>query len=418
MTTDSPLGGSGGRAYVTYFDSGYLPRAHVLLESLRSVGEDGPVVAVCFDDESLAAMRGMAGQSIVAVPIATLEAEFPSLRDVRPQRTTAEYFFTCTPWAVLYAARQVPQAAWITYLDADVAFFSSPESIYAELVGTDGSNASAGIIAHDYLPSHRDLARFGTFNVGWVTFANDARGEKLLTWWGDQCLRWCGDEPGERGFADQGYLDHFADVVEDVRVIRLPGAHLGPWNVGSHAITPPSGSAPKPASTDDRAIEAAGHTSGVLGPGTPGPGTPGRPGALRPGVLGPGVEVDGSPLVAYHFHGLRRFGDRFVAMHLPFGTRGDGLIGDLVYAPYVRALAAAEAEVATQRAVVAAQPGVSVGVGVGASAGGVPGTVGAPARRGAKRGRGWRGAAARARRRAYYAMARLRGESWPAHRSH
>ena len=36
---------AGSKAYCTYFDSRYLPRAKAMILSLRSVGEHGPVLA-------------------------------------------------------------------------------------------------------------------------------------------------------------------------------------------------------------------------------------------------------------------------------------------------------------------------------------------------------------------------------------
>ncbi len=93
------------------------------------------------------------------------------------------------------------------------------------------------------------------------------------------------------------------------------------------------------------------------------------------------VRCNDADLICYHFHGLRHIGRRYVAMHVAFGNRADAVVQKHVYAPYVAALSSADQSLARRP----------------------------PARR----GRGTRGAAARARRGWYYLLALARGESWP-----
>lgn len=322
----------GDRVYCTYFDSRYMPRARVMMQSLRAAGEKGRVFALCFDETAYSAVSEW-GDDIHALRLSDLEVAYPQLLTVKTQRSTAEYYFTCTPWVIRLVKGLCSDAEWVTYLDADLCFFSPVKQIYQEM-----GSGSCGIIAHDYLPRYRRLEKYGKFNVGWVSFRSTAEGRAVLDWWADQCLAWCHDTPDAGRFADQGYLDQFVAVAPGVIEITHPGANLAPWNLG-------------------------GRTVASTGNGD--------------------VLVDGLPLLFFHFHGLRRRGDRYFASHLEYGARANATTRDLIYAPYVQALSEAEREL---------------------------GYVAPPS---ARRGRGFRGRALQARRNAYDLLARLRGESFP-----
>ena len=280
------------RRYCTYFNAAYEPRARVMVESLRASGEEAMVLVVCFDEESLRRTRDWDMGGVDARGIAELEERFPSLGPLRETRTPAEYFFTATPFVVLWALSESSPDEWVTYLDADLFFLSSPEPIYEELAG-----AHAGIIEHRFRDDHRFLERYGRFNVGWVSFRASDEGHGLARWWGDRCVEWCFDQPDQGRYADQGYLDSFIDVGSGVRVITHPGADLAPWNLDSHEVT-----------------RAAGG----------------------------GVLVDGAPLIFFHQHGLKRVGRRYAMSHLRYGTTANDMVRDCVYAPYVKRLVAAE----------------------------------------------------------------------------
>lgn len=320
------------RVYCTYFDSRYMPRARVMMQSLRAAGETGRIFALCFDETAYSAVSEW-GERIHALRLSDLEAAYPRLLTVKPQRSTAEYYFTCTPWVIRLVMGLCPEAEWVTYLDADLCFFSPVDDIYYEL-----GSGSCGIIAHDYLPRYRRLEKYGRFNVGWVSFRSTSEGHAVLDWWADQCLAWCHDTPDAGRFADQGYLDQFAAIAPGVVEIAHPGANLAPWNLGGRRTAPgPNGT----------------------------------------------VIVADAPLIFFHFHGLRRRGDRYFASHLEYGARANATTRDLIYAPYVRALSEVEQELRY---------------------------VAPPS---ARRGRGVRGWALQARRNAYDLVARLRGESFP-----
>ncbi|MEI8261963.1 MAG: glycosyl transferase, partial [Actinomycetes bacterium] len=253
--------------YCTYFDLAYAPRGRVLIESLRQQGDHGLVHVLALDAETFDEVTSWSGLHVRPLRLSDLELAFPQLASAQQDRSRMEYVFTLTPWLTLWVMNQVAEGSLVTYLDADMAFFSSTSHIYEEL-----ADASVGIVEHRFTWEQSWRRKYGTYNVAWVTFRRDKSGKACLQWWADQCLEWCRDEVTVGRFADQGYLDSFPELFDRIVVIKHPGADLAPWNLRRHEVT----------------------------------------------WDGQQVDVDGRPLVFFHFHGLRSEGQRFRFKHVPY----------------------------------------------------------------------------------------------------
>ncbi len=172
----------------------------------------------------------------MAIPIAELERHDPELAATRPTRNRIEYYFTTTASLCRYVLDRHPEIDLLTYLDTDLYFFSSPDPLFEELEGY-----SVGIIEHRFRPILRRYLRFGTYNVGWVTFRRDSDGEACLDWWRERCIEWCYDRVEDERYADQRYLDEFPARFRRVCVVRHPGANVAPWNAANHRIAESNG---------------------------------------------------------------------------------------------------------------------------------------------------------------------------------
>ena len=281
----------GTPAYCTYFDIAYAPRGRVLIESLRQQGDQGTVHVLALDAETFDGVSSWGDLNVRPLRLSDLEDAFPQLTAARADRSRMEYVFTLTPWLTIWAMDQVAEASLVTYLDADMAFFSSTSPLYEEL-----ADASIGIVEHRFTWEQAWRRKYGTYNVAWVSFRRDQAGRACLQWWADRCLEWCRDEVDHGRFADQGYLDRFVELFAGVRVIDLPGADVAPWNLRRHSMT---------SSTDGNVL------------------------------------VDGEPLIFFHFHGLRLEGVRFHFKHAPYLASTTSTLRELVYRPYCEALLAA-----------------------------------------------------------------------------
>lgn len=284
------------RAYCTYFDHNYLSRGLALYHSLQRHAPGSRLWVLCLSDEAHETLARMKLPNLISVRLAEFEGVDREVAATRADRSTIEYFFTCTPAWMLFVLQRDTDAEWVTYLDGDLYFFASPEAVYDEL-----QDAAIAIIPHRYTEKLSKQRRFGTYNVGWVGVRNDLEGIAVIRWWRDRCIEWCHDYVDGSRFADQGYLDSFAGLSPRVRVIGHVGANLAPWNIGNYQID------------------------------------------FRNGE----VTIDATvPLIFFHFQGLRKGLRWFVFnSHRVYSAPFSGVTREHIYRPYVEELTAIEAQV-------------------------------------------------------------------------
>jgi len=243
--------------FCTLFDVNYLPRGLVLYRSLERVCSSFRLRVFCMDDEAETILRSFALPHMTIVGLDELERHNSELLSVKPTRTQLEYCWTATPAVALYCLETDPELDEITYLDADLMFFSEPASIFEEM-----ADDSVLIVPHRYAPRYEHYAATsGIYNVQFMTFRRDSRGLEALQWWHDRCIEWCyyREEDGKLG--DQKYLDDWPERFEGVHVLENAGGGLAPWNAERYRIEEDDGD----------------------------------------------VLVDGRPLIFYHYHSLKLF---------------------------------------------------------------------------------------------------------------
>lgn len=281
--------------YCTLFDRNYAARGLALYQSLERIGKPFHLTILCLDQATLEGFRALGLRSAELVSIENLESEDAELARIRGDRTPLEYYFTCKPALMLSIVRRVRDARRITYLDADLYYFSDPSALEAEFAAS-----SVALTPHRFPPRLADLLPKGRFNAGWVSASSDAEGRAFLEWWRMRCIEWCKIEVDGQRFADQGYLDEVPTRFSRTHVIDHPGANLAPWNLERYRLA----------------------TSGSE------------------------VLVDARPLVFFHFHGLRRMlGKVYDCGLLQYGAVLSQTARDLLYRPYLSALGRCEAEV-------------------------------------------------------------------------
>jgi SAM-dependent methyltransferase len=268
--------------FCTLFDANYLPRGLVTYRSLRAVLPEARLRVLCMDRETQRLLDALDEPGLEAIAIEELEAHDPSLAAVKGDRSRAEYCWTTTPAVCRYLFDREPDLSELTYIDADLLFFSTPQPLFDEL-GDD----SVLIVPHRYAPQWaREEETHGIYNVEWLTFRRDDHGLAVLDWWRERCIEWCYARVEGGKFGDQKYLDGWPDQFTGVRVLSHPGGGLAPWNVSRHHLE---------------------NEGGV-------------------------VTVDGNALVFFHAHslGLHKVDRRvraLAALDLPLGPRIDDGVG-------------------------------------------------------------------------------------------
>ena len=243
--------------FCTYFDCNYLTRGLALYQSLRTHCRQPFVLwTLCFDDESYAILSRLALDGMRLISRADFEIDDTALAAARGNRSAVEYYWTCSPSLPLYLFRQYPSIDLITYLDADLFFFSDPQPIFDEL-----GDRSILIVGHRYAQAHAHYTETsGIYNVGLMSFRRDAAGLECLHWWRERCNEWCYARFEDGKYGDQKYLDDWPERFTGVVVLQHPGAGLAPWNIERYHLEN---------AADD------------------------------------GILVDGVPLIFFHFHALK-----------------------------------------------------------------------------------------------------------------
>jgi len=284
------------RAYCTYFDHRYLAKGLTMIRSLRRHVPDAQIWVLCLDDRAYEMMVSLAEPGVRAIALADFEAGDAALAKAKADgRGRVEYIFTLTPSLVRYVMRAAPEAAIVTYLDGDLWFVADPEPVYREM-----GAASVVIIEHGYVPEMKHLEITGIYNVGWVSFRNDANGTACVEWWRERTNEWCLDCVDAGRFADQGYLNQFPQLFAGVHALAHRGANLAPWNVAARTIS------------------------------------------SRGGVL----YADEDPVLFFHFHGVKRMKTgEYLTAHGAYKAPLVPLVRDLLYRPYLREVSSITREV-------------------------------------------------------------------------
>ena len=274
--------------FCTYFDQNYLARGLVLYRSLTRHADPFVLHVLCFDDDTYRILKNLDYSNLRPISLQEFERGDDALLSAKQNRSQVEYYFTCTPSLPLYIFNHYPDVDLVTYLDADLYFYSSPAPIYDEL-----GNQSILIVEHRFPERFHHLEKFGIYNVGLLAFRNDRFGKECLAWWRERCIEWCYDRTETGRFADQKYLDDWAVRFSQVVVLQHQGAGLAPWNVARYTLR--------------ENAEA--------------------------------VFINSDPLVFYHFHHLRRIAP---FLYDPGLRHYDIQIGSIllkrIYAPYLREL--------------------------------------------------------------------------------
>ena len=217
--------------YYTYVNGNFLPRFLALHASILRFQPQATLWTLALDGEAEAGLASLNLNTIRLFTVRDLIQLEPALEEAQKERSRVEFYVTCSPACLYYVLQGLPEGACLTKLDSDCFFLSDPGPIH-ELEKT----ANISITPHRFPEPLRHLERVGKFNAGWVTIKNNAIGRKCAETWKNQCLEWCHEKLGNKGFGDQKYIDDWPNLYPGVMSLQHPGVNAAMWNCGGMPI--------------------------------------------------------------------------------------------------------------------------------------------------------------------------------------
>lgn len=238
------------RYFCTLFDSGYLLKGLAMMRSLARHCPDMRIYVLCMDKQTKVILEQLDLPFVKCIALAEVENE--QLLKVKGERGVAEYCWTLSSSFTWYVMRNCLEIDLLTYVDADLLFYSDVQPLFEEI-----GDASISIIEHRFTPRLREREVNGRFCVEWDSFRRDEQGLACLSRWSEQCIEWCYYRLEDGKMGDQKYLDEWPARYSSCHILMHPGAGIAPWNYAQYHF--------------DK--DAAGN-----------------------------ITVEGAPLIFYHFH--------------------------------------------------------------------------------------------------------------------
>ncbi len=216
--------------YCTLFDSNYLDKGMITINSLLDVCKEAEIYVLAMDEKCADVLNTEYGGRITVISL----DEFVNdrLAKVKAERKWKEFCWTCTASLILYVLKNYNKDI-CTYIDADMYFYDSPNVLVREMID---AGACVQIMEHrikNGLIGRKLLKDYGTFCVEFNTFKKEEKSIELLEKWIDQTIACCGDEVNRKVFGDQYYLNEWTDY-DFVHINRNMGAGVAPWNVNRY----------------------------------------------------------------------------------------------------------------------------------------------------------------------------------------
>ena len=215
--------------FCTLFDKNYLIKGLSMIKSLINNCKELKVYVLCIDHDTKLILDKLEIDKIHTILLKDIEDK--ELITAKSNRTRTEYCWTLASSFTWYVMKKFDEIDLITYLDADLLFYSKVEPIFEEI-----SNASIAIIEHRFAIPFKELEVNGRFCVEWNSFKRNNEGLRCLNKWRRQCLDWCYYKLENDKMGDQKYLDKWPKEYSSCHIIQNEGAGIAPWNYSKYKI--------------------------------------------------------------------------------------------------------------------------------------------------------------------------------------
>lgn len=214
-------------AFLTFFSRDYIPKAHLLHQSLVRHANKSQLICCYLDDDSKEFAEEISEPHSFSVT-EVIEMNSDLAEAVRSRRG-ADAIFSAVPSILKRGLAFRPENSLLLYLDADTCALGDFGPIENAMDGN-----SVGLFPHSFIrPLQSALNRYGKFNAGAIVIRNDKKGKQFLDAWEELCIEWCEDRVDGEKYSNQRYLTTLQSRdPERVAILGDLGGNVAPWNAG------------------------------------------------------------------------------------------------------------------------------------------------------------------------------------------
>ncbi|BBO88340.1 hypothetical protein [Desulfosarcina ovata] len=221
-------------AYMTINSANYIPRAMVLLDSIRKNGSKCDLhMVLAENDETCNRVTPIDGITLHRAS----SLEIPTLFDMSFYYNITEFNTALKPFAILKLMQLGYDA--VIYFDPDIEIFSDTIEL-EEMTALHDLLLTPHITKprkeDGFFPPVRLCIHAGQFNLGFIAIRPTLQATEFLHWWADKLVEGCIMEPDYSYFVDQLWASAGPSFVDDTKIVRSDAWNMAYWNIGQRKL--------------------------------------------------------------------------------------------------------------------------------------------------------------------------------------
>lgn len=213
----------------------YLPKARVLAKTLKKHNPDASIV-LCLSD--------------IVPPGFSLDNElFDEIWFPDDLGYSLKWVFTHNVMELCTAVKGTALQKLMNSYDADIYCYFDPDvCIYHDISLIDKAlgDASIGLTPHILAPedtevgvelTEKSVIEHGVYNLGFIAVRPDENGRQFADWWKYRLDKFCYDKRDFGMFTDQKWIDMVPAIFDNVAILKNTNFNVASWNIYHRKIT-------------------------------------------------------------------------------------------------------------------------------------------------------------------------------------
>lgn len=213
--------------YCSIVSKEYIHKILLLYNSLLKHDDSFKFFIICMSKDTRNLLNAIKLDKAVLLTIDQIEETDPQLAAVKLGRNEKEYAWTSKGSVFLYLFKNYPDIDHLLWLDGDIFFYSSPDTIFQEL-----RQCSLLLTKERFKGENKKLNNvYGIYNTGLMGLRRDREAIGFIRWYRKNCIEWCYDKMIPGKFSDQMHLNRISEKSSWIRVIKNNGINVTAWNI-------------------------------------------------------------------------------------------------------------------------------------------------------------------------------------------